>query len=128
MSTANPNGAVSVTLSPEQAQHVAHTLFIWLGGNLERFVDNVESREDIASVRALLDKYETRLEQVAYGEATADLVLTLPREEMRKLGSYLIEIDAVGADATPESIAYLRREIAQAEAGMAIIDQIVPVR
>jgi hypothetical protein len=112
--TAAPD-IVTVTLLPDQAKYAAQTLFSFLSGELER-KSLVCSREEFDDLRATFDLYQGFLAEIGWGETAGDVDLTMPRDLLADLTARMTE--GIG------DLDYQRERLREAEAGMAIIEQL----
>jgi hypothetical protein len=122
--------AVSITLTPEHARHVATDLVRWEVPGVE--FQELPTRETLANIKAAIAQLEHRLDMVAWGESDEPVTLTMQRHEMQRLAERLIE---GGADMVTnaaslnglEGLARLREQrmlFGESLAGAAIFDQL----
>jgi hypothetical protein len=79
-------------LSPVLAREVASALRIQLACELDRrFDEPLPSREDVARLRSVLDRYVDQLETLAWGEPSGEVRMSAPRRLLESLAQELLD-------------------------------------
>lgn len=124
-------GTVMITLTTEQARHVAD-YWIMSGPGLAEGGIVLETPERLAGTRAVLDEYEAKMEAIAWGKFDAPITLNRPRDEMVAVAAQLLDSGAATAPGwnaewqtdLAGQLAAARQAISEMRAGLAIAEQI----
>ncbi len=85
-------GTITVTLTPQQAHHVAESLRLDLVLCLERSWPSARlAREDAEGIRLLLTWYCEQLDSLDWGRPVRDVEMVCEREKLDDLASELME-------------------------------------
>lgn len=114
---------LTITVTPEHAKLVAEILFSDLTSEIEGWHE-VVSRRDVDDLRATLDFHSQRLEQVAWGEPTSDVTLTLSEHAMGRLRGQLSNV----ADDGEMDLQRLRDIRHKVEVAIAVSEQVEATR
>jgi hypothetical protein len=79
-------------LNPVLAREVASALRIQLACELDRpFDEPLPSREDVARLRTVLDRYVDQLETLAWGEPSGEVRMSAPRALLESIARELLD-------------------------------------